>query len=111
MAYTQYASIFIEGVPFHLTYGIPDDMKAEVGSLVSVPIQKKHQFGVVTEISDEIDIDKKKIKPLLKIDNFLSSQPGIIDLCHTLAKYYTCSWAFILLQFAAHLPKEYIKSH
>ena len=103
MKYHQYATIYVENLPYLLTYGVPDDLTIEEGDYVSAPIQNRHQFGVVVHLSKKTELPPEKIKPLLNHDQCLSRSHKMHELCLLLGQYYNQPWYQIMLQFYQHM--------
>mgnify|MGYP002700311793 FL=1 len=90
---TQYVQVAVP-VPMRqlFTYQVPSTMQLptlHVGERIAVPFGSRQVIAVVVALSDECDIDSKKIKPIAKRlnDNFHLSKAlvGFLRLC---ANYY-----------------------
>jgi primosomal protein N' (replication factor Y) (superfamily II helicase) len=86
------------------TYGIPDELAAQVvpGVRVAVPFGPRRELGVVVGLRQDAAIDAKRIKRIAKV---LDEEPlvgaDLLELTRWMSTYYACSWGEAL---AAVLP-------
>ena len=69
------------------TYYIDDSITLKIGQKVLVDFRYKKQFAYVIKVATEITIDKSKIKPILKLFDFIISH-DILRLIYFLHNYY-----------------------
>ncbi|MRR14796.1 hypothetical protein EG833_05080, partial [archaeon] len=78
----------MSGVPVVLTYSVPSDMEALIGSRVLVPLRTNERIGVVVSMKDNVN-DDPSLKPIRKV---LDDRPLIpkelVDLLLWTSRYY-----------------------
>ncbi|MBD2871453.1 primosomal protein N' [Paenibacillus arenilitoris] len=80
-------------------YEVPSSMEEwiEVGSRVGVPFGSRVLQGFVTRLTDEADIDRRRLKPLSELlDPVPPLLPDLIELAKWLSEKYCCSWTTAL---------------
>ncbi|MFT7486485.1 MAG: primosomal protein N' (replication factor Y) [Candidatus Paceibacteria bacterium] len=77
------------------TYALTPDLKGivQVGMRVAVPFGPRREVGVVVGLSDDCDLEPKRIR---KVHSLLDDEPvvdkALLDLTRWIAGYYACSW-------------------
>ncbi len=76
-------------------YKVPENLlsKIGVGKLVSVELGKRTECGCVVRLSDKLEIDEAKIKPIKRIvtpEYYIDDE--IIEFSKWIANYYICSF-------------------
>jgi primosomal protein N' (replication factor Y) (superfamily II helicase) len=89
------ASVYpLTGIGRALDYRLPDMLcgKVSVGSLVKIPIQNRHESGVVFEIGHEPEIPREKLRLVAGLEQpFPVLTPDLVKLARWMSDYYACS--------------------
>jgi primosomal protein N' (replication factor Y) (superfamily II helicase) len=84
----------LTGIGRDLDYRLPDMLKEKVfvGSLVKIPIQNRHESGIVMELGIEPELPREKLKLIAAPEQpFPVLTPDLVKLARWMADYYACS--------------------
>jgi len=91
--------------PDGLTYAVPDHLSdVRVGDRVIVPLGRKDRpvGGYVLSLSDQSDVDPRKLKPIAARDRQAVNLPDeLVELARWISRYYCCPLGMV---FATMLP-------
>jgi len=88
--------MFAQIIPLHssfigvdaLTYEIPEDLDAQIGDVVEVPLKKEFAYGLIHSINSSSDLDKEKIKSATRMVARGALYPYQISVIESLAHKY-----------------------
>ena len=95
----RYAEVVLNKPLNSFHYRIPDELTAaaQIGVRVAVPFGARKEVGYLVGLTDRIDFDAAKIKPLSAV---LDPQPllsaSLLELARRVARASACSWGEIL---------------
>ena len=110
----RYASVIVDlsadQVDQNYTYSIPDGINVSPGQRVMVPFGPRKLEGFVTDVTGEVDIDPKRIKPIMRtLEDEPLILPELMQLSLWMRKTYRCTQAAALrLMIPAQLRGERI---
>ncbi|MFT5050330.1 MAG: primosomal protein N' (replication factor Y) [Chlamydiales bacterium] len=103
--FEHFASVAVQRpVRTEFTYGVPSELAVglSAGMRVSVPFGRRREIAVVVGMSDQTELDPKRVKSILAV---LDTEPivdrELLELTRWMGAYYACSWGECL---AAVLP-------
>ncbi len=107
----RFAVVAVEqGLDSGLTYAVPDELAdVAVGERVHVPLGRGNRAtpGYVVSLTDTIDFDPKKVKPILKRDPARVKLPAdLMRLATWMAAYYCCPLGMVLVSLLPSAVKK-----
>ncbi|MCC6683093.1 MAG: primosomal protein N' [Phycisphaeraceae bacterium] len=89
----------IDAAPAGLTYRVPAGWRVQVGQRVMVPLGRSDRpvSGYVVSLSDQTDLDRDRIKPLVQAPHEpISLTPDLMELARWISGYYCCPLGMVL---------------